>query len=63
MVNLSVGGTRGDYWITYKGNQYGSFETILDATTVAVEMVTDHINSLPGHSVYFLNTTETARLS
>ena len=52
-MQISITGTPGNYWIFDGKYEHGPFNSVLDASWVSIDMVTDHINSLPGVSVVF----------
>jgi hypothetical protein len=54
-VQIAITGTRGDYWISKGSQQYGPFNTVLDASWVAIDMVTDAANAVPGMNVLFFS--------
>lgn len=45
-MKIAMTGTPGNYWLNRNGKDYGPFNTILDASFTAVEMVTDEINAI-----------------
>jgi hypothetical protein len=52
-VRISIEGTDGNYWIIVGNTRHGPFATILDASWTSIDIVTDRINAIAEHRVFF----------
>jgi len=54
-MQITISGMTGNLWVFDGRLEHGPFKTMLDASSVAVDIVTDHINSIPGVAVHFFD--------
>lgn len=53
-MRISLYTNNGSWWINVGKKHHGPFNCVRDASWVAIDMVTDHIQAKHGHNVYFL---------